>query len=172
MARNVCSYHSNARRYERALRPYVRRELPSSVRLMCSLAMCQSDDVNPLDPLTWREACVYGKCKNCPDYSTEILDGCGDVEVVVALWGKKYSQIKRKEIVNLHNYSYTVQDLAAEFDSKLARLKTHCFTASKQWAACHDTTSYLNTDVVATIEDYQMNLEVIYYKLKIFKSLL
>ena len=78
----------------------------------------------------------------------------------VALWGTKYDTVKLKKINNIHDYEFTLSQLAAKFDEELPKLTRHIFNAAHQWRACKSTAENLGPEVLMTIEDYQQNIQV------------
>ena len=159
LQRNVCPTHSNARRLERAINKHLGLDtIPTSVRMICTMTMCPSDCVNPLDPLTWQEECAMGRCKRCPPFETPVPADRRDDPIQLALWGKRYDPVKKKDTVNLHNYEMTLGELGERFDSSLPKLRKHVFVASAQWQACKESGENLKTETILSIEDYQMNL--------------
>ena len=159
--RNVCPIHSNARRLETALKKQgLLQQVPSSCRLMCSAAMCQKDGVEPLEPLTWDIQCVKGVCNQCPRDETDVPTEEDEKIVTVALWGTKHDPVKNKKINNIHDYDFTLTQLAAKFDSELPKLTKHIYNAAHQWKACKSTAENPGPDVMMTIEDYQQNISL------------
>ena len=104
--RNVCTVHSNMRRKQKALAKHIPagQKLPLSCRLMAGMIMCHSNEIDILDPVTWKEDCVHGRCPECPNYETEVPPELMEVEVKVALWGNKLCPTKKKMINSLHDY--------------------------------------------------------------------
>ena len=80
--------------------------------------------------------------------------------VTVALWGNKYDAVKGKMINNIHDYTFTIGELAGKFDEELLKLAKHIYTAAKQWEACKASAENLEPHIVVTIEDYQQNISV------------
>ena len=153
--RNICPTHSNGRSLQAALNKHLQLNLPGSVRLLCSMILCKPEGVDALQPLTWREDCVYRKCPTCPKYNTPVSADLAEVRIQLALWGTKVDPVKGKKINNYHNYDMSLKEVAAKFDRELPMLALHCFTAAKQWECCKLTRQNLEPNVVTTIEDYQ-----------------
>ena len=71
LERNSCPVHANARRLVKAINKALIKNksearLPSSCRDLVCLTMCGAE-VLPSKPLTWKQECVKGTCKNCPN---------------------------------------------------------------------------------------------------------
>ena len=99
-----------------------------------------------------------GRCKRCPAFETPVPADRRDDPIQLALWGKRYDPVKKKDTVNLHNYEMTLGELGERFDSSLPKLRKHVFVASAQWQACKESGENLKTETILSIEDYQMNL--------------
>ena len=158
--RNVCGLHSNMRRLEKALKKHLGADLPipSSCRLMSTLVMCRPDHIDPLEPTTWELSCAKGLCTDCPQHDTPVPPALRSKQVTVALWGSKRCDIKNKVINNLHDYTYSLQELAHKFDADLKKLKLHIYSAARQWSAEKLTSSSetVTPNTIVTIEDYQV----------------
>ena len=155
--RNVCGLHSNMRRMERALKKHLGSVtvIPSSCRLMASLAMCRKADIDPLEPTSWVEDCVKGRCRDCPVHQTHVPDQIRNQGTTVALWGTKMCPIKNKVINNLHDWNLTIGELAEKFDNSLPKLKLHIYTAAHQWSSAKLSSESITPNTIVTIEDYQ-----------------
>ena len=159
--RNVCPIHSNARRIEKCLKKHgLLADTPSSCRLMSAQRMCQKVGVNAIDPLSWKKECVYGLCKDCPKHNTTVETHLQETPVTVALWGTKFDPLKNKKINNIHDFDFTLGELAAKFDSDIPKLSKHIYTSSHQWEACKKCAQSLQKNWCMTIEDYQENITV------------
>ena len=71
LERNTCPTHANARRMIKALHSAVcsagiAKDISHSCRQMVHASMCQPSISDPIDPLTWNQACVHDTCKKCP----------------------------------------------------------------------------------------------------------
>ena len=154
--RNVCTIHSNMRRMQRALAKHLGPDLPTSCRLLCGLVMCDRDDIDILKPATWHRECVTRSCRECPVHETFVPAELRDVQVTVALWGNRKDPIKNKMINNIHDFTFTLEELAAKFDKDVVKMCLHLNTASLQWDSCRACTDNTAPNVVVTIEDYQV----------------
>ena len=156
--RNVCGLHSNMRRMERALKKHLGSDIiiPSSCRLMASLVMCREGEIDPLEPTTWHEDCVKGRCSDCPAHETPVPADLRNVQVNVALWGNKRCPIKNKVINHLHDWQFTIGELADKFDKLLKKLKLHIYTAAHQWSSSKLSSDSVTPNTIVTIKDYQV----------------
>ena len=103
---------------------------------------------------------MQGVCKKCPTKTLNLEPHERETQVIVALWGTKYDQVKRKKINNIHDYQFSLQELATKFEEFLPKLALHIFIAAHQWKACKECTQCLEPHIIMTIEDYQMNINV------------
>ena len=74
--RNACPVHSNFRRLQQALHSVgVGCNIVKSCRAASALAMCDTENVISLDPLSWSYSCAMGLCSACPELPLEIKEG-------------------------------------------------------------------------------------------------
>ena len=96
--RNVCPYHSNARRIVTALHSHeVAKNVPASVRGMCMLNMCDDESIEASDPVQWNRECATGKCHNCPTPSIEIPLEKAKKVISFSLWEYGVDEVKKKK---------------------------------------------------------------------------
>ena len=125
---------------------------------MSTLVMCRPDHIDPLEPTTWQLSCAKGLCTDCPQHDTPVPPALRSKQVTVALWGSKRCDIKNKVINNLHDYTYSLQELAHKFDADLKKLKLHIYSAARQWSAEKLTSSSetVTPNTIVIVEDYQV----------------
>ena len=162
--RNCCPVHSNARRMSTALRKMgILTDIPDSCRAMSGLVLCRGPSFSVLDQLTWSEDCGLRKCKNCPLYSTVVPDNLKSEMVTLSMWDNRLCPVRRKSIHALFPFTMSVQELAERFDKQLPDLASHIYRAGRQWEACKSNSQNLiPLKEILTVEDYQMNLEIIH----------
>lgn len=96
--RNVCPYHSNARRIVSALHNNdVAMDIPSSVRGMCMTHMCEDESVEEVDPVTWNRECATGRCKHCPTPQITIPTEKATKVISFSLWEYGVDEVKKKK---------------------------------------------------------------------------
>ena len=177
LERNTCPVHANARRLINAINKTLVKQksvdrLPSSCRDLACLTMCKSN-VNPSKPLSWKSDCVRGTCKNCPDkLPLSLPTGIQNVEVKYSQWRsekKTYTKEKKgkvvsieKSVFSLYPETCSVQDALLKLEKMCKPLRLHIYTAHRQWNAHNQFRENLDMFTIITIEDYQMNLEVVY----------
>ena len=163
LERNTCPTHANARRILKCLHKNgVAKHVSSSCREMACLSMCRQDQVNPADPLTWEEKCVFGGCEKCPEVHIDVPPEHHGKTVHLSLWTYAMSQEKNKNIFGLHPQNKTVGEIVTLFIQMLPKLRKHIHIAHHQWHAHSTARSNLDDNSVISIEDYQQNLEVVY----------
>ena len=82
---------------------------------MASKSMCDSEHVDPSDPLTWEPDCIFGNCSKCPVLSITIPDNAKNKEVNFFLWTYQMSQEKGKNIFGLFRQNMSVADLVTNW---------------------------------------------------------
>ena len=105
-----------------------------------------------------KKECVYGLCKDCPKHNTTVETHLQETPVTVALWGTKFDPLKNKKINNIHDFDFTLGELAAKFDSDIPKLSKHIYMSSHQWEACKQCAQSLQKNWCITIEDYLQNI--------------
>ena len=84
LERNTCPVHVNARRLIKSLHNVgVALDISVSCRHMVAGTMCHSETFDRLDPLTWEEKCVYGKCDQCPAITVHVPQNLQNKKVTV-----------------------------------------------------------------------------------------
>lgn len=173
--RNTCPHHANARRLIKCINKAFRKHgvaiLPHSCRDICMTVMCQQEGVNASEPTTWKPNCATGKCKTCPVFRTECQAELLVKEVKFSLWESRKVNVTKtdknnvtktteKYVFALYPYITTLGETIEKLKKMLTKLKTHIFTAHRQWSAHDHQRNNMDTSSIITIEDYQMNLTV------------
>ena len=83
--------------------------------------------------------------------------------VTFAMWDSRLCPVKKKSIHALFPFTMTIKELAERFDKQLPDITSHIYRAGRQWAACKTNAQNLvPLKQILTIEDYQMNLEIVH----------
>ena len=176
LQRNACPVHANMRRMVKALNkalPKSVQSLPTSCREIVCLTMCKRDNIDPLKPLTWNSSCVKGECKTCPQkLPLTVPKTLQSVQVSYSQWSTKMKVVKKekkgkvvsaeKRVFSLYPESSSMSDTIGALEEMCKSVKLHIFTAHMQWHAHDQMRLNLELDSIISIEDYQMNMEVIY----------
>jgi hypothetical protein len=83
-------------------------------------------------------------------------------EIVCLIAEFIYSELKGKKVYGLHLEQHTLQTALNKLSELIPKLALHIFTAHHQWHAHECFRANLGPHCVITVEDYQMNLEVVY----------
>ena len=175
--RNTCPVHANARRITKCINKAFRKHkvtvLPHSCRELSMSVMCPNESVKMCEPVTWKRECAAGTCKNCPKFTTECPNELSVKTVKFSLWESKKVNVtktdknnvtttKEKTVFALYPYETTLQEAIERLSGMISGLKLHIYTAHRQWSAHDIQRSNMDPSSVITIEDYQMNMEVVY----------
>ena len=178
--RNTCPIHANVRRLVNRINRVFRKKgfnnlmLPSSCRELASSAMCQSPMVSFTEPTSWNIDCVMNKCSLCPGLEIAVPEDFENLSISYSLWETKMVEVTKvdvqnspktvkKSVFSLYTYTETVLEALRKLRLMVEEgLKWHIYTSHRQWTAHEVQRSNLDTESVITIEDYQMNMEVIY----------
>ena len=163
LQRNTCPVHANARRLINCLHKNgVAKNISTSCRDIAAESMCKADHIDPKNPLTWEERCVFGECDKCPNVNIEIDSHKEAKMAKLSLWSYSKSQEKGKNVFGLFPQNKTISETASAFLEMLPKLRRHIYTAHHQWRAHANARDNLDINSIVTIEDYQQNLEVVY----------
>ena len=151
-------------------------DIINSTRAVAAFRVCNSNPgFDPMTVVSWQEECAMRQCDACPNWQLPIPEGRNEEVVTLALWGDKFCAIKGKKVRTYHVASITstllkihgrfpetmtLQTLVNSFNSDLAKLTTHLYTAYRQWSSCKLLFNSLRPGEVATQEDYQQNVTV------------
>ena len=169
--RNSCPVHANARRIIKCINKLFLsnniESLPHSTRDLCFSVMCHQVDVSASEPTSWKKECVLGTCSSCPEFQTQCTESLLGKEVKFSLWESRKVTIDKsssseKYVFALYPYIVSLKEAILKLDSMLLGLKTHIFTAHCQWSAHDNHRNNMSPSSIITIEDYQMNMEVVY----------
>ena len=175
--RNTCPVHANARRLVKATNTCLSKakleRIPISTRELCHKFICPTSTSLATSPLSWDKLCIGGKCKSCPTkLGLEIPEHAQHRIVKYAQWKqvkKTYEKEKdgnvvttEKSVFDLITEECTLKEATSRIASGMSKLKLHLYTAYAQWNAHETLREALDTSTIITIEDYQMNLEVVY----------
>ena len=165
--RNVCPIHSNLRRCLEGLQKVgAATNLPKSVRALCATNLCPSPTSVPLVPSTWPHKCALGTCTSCPKLVVDLPDNTNTM-VHFLQWQKGESSKldqngKPKQVVSLFPALLTLDQAVKKLLSFFPKMKTHVFVATIQYEALKQRTDSLQLGDLLTIEDYTMNIDIVY----------
>ena len=177
LERNTCPIHANARRLVKSLNKsfngHTSACLPTSCRELACLIMCKSVDLDPYKPLSWSDECVWGLCDRCPvDLPISVPEALRESEITYSLWKTKKRTMEKvvdgkivtfeKSVFSLYPETCTVHKAIDLLQEMCNTVKLHIYTAHMQWNAHALARLNLELDSVISIEDYQMNMEVVF----------
>ena len=177
--RNTCPTHANVRRLVRRINRTLRKKehsgsiLPNSCRALACKTMCSSPVVSSTDPTTWIVKCVTNDCTECPGLRWSLPDNLLKHSISYSLWASKEMEVKKldennepvtvtKTVFSLYPETETLEEALKRLRVMLIGLKWHIYTAHRQWTGHDVHRSNLDSESIITIEDYQMNIEVVY----------
>ena len=165
--RNVCPSHSNFRRCLEGLKKAgTGHNLSKSVREVCSTTLCAAPETVARSPSTWPESCALGKCVSCPKLKIDLPPN-PNVQVHFLQWKKGVSsKLDRdgnpKQVYSLFPVQVSVMEGVKMLESFFPKMKIHVYVATHQYQALKIRTESLNVGDLLTIEDYTMNIDVMY----------
>ena len=178
LERNTCPIHANARRVVKAINKALLKSkskvrIPSSCRDLALESMCNSEDSKATLPLTWNTDCAKGTCKNCPNkLKLTLPDAVKKVNITFSQWRSEkrvyQKEVKgkvvsiEKSVFNLYPETLTTEDALIKLTEMCKPLRKHIYTSHKQWDAHEKARQNLDLNTIISIEDYQMNMEVVY----------
>ena len=119
-----------------------------------------------LDPSTWPQKCALGQCVSCPKLKVDLPPN-PNVKVHYLQWKKgETSKLDRdgnpKQVYSLFPVSVTVEEAVKMLESFFPKMKIHVYVATHQYEALRLRSESLNVGDLLTIEDYTMNIDVVY----------
>ena len=152
--------------------------LSSSCRYLVCLSMCNAENIIPSDPLSWNKDCVNGVCKSCPkNLPIKVTPDLRKVEIKFSQWRyeKKIITTEKngkvvpieKTVFSLYPHSSNVKEALAMLENMYRQLRKHIYAAYMQWNAHVQARENLNCETFTSIEDYQMNMEVMYNEIQL-----
>ena len=165
--RNVCPLHSNLRRCLDGLRKVgAATNLPKSVRGISATTLCTSPTAVPLEPSTWPQKCALGLCSSCPKLSIALPPNT-NINVSFLQWKKSHSsKLDRngqpKEVFSLFPVVVSLDEAVKMLEAFFPRMKIHVFVATHQYEALRLRSESLGLGDLLTIEDYTMNIDILY----------
>ena len=147
--------------------------IPQSCRELATSVMYQSPTVCMTQPTTWRIDCVTNKCKGCPGLQVALPENLLRKSITFSMWESKKVKITKtdknnktnaieKSVFSLYPYTTTVEDAVEKLKVLAKTLTWHIYTSHRQWSAHDVQRSCLDANSIITVEDYQMNIEVVY----------
>ena len=134
LERNTCPVHANARRMIKCLhKAGVAKDISISCRQISSESMCKSQHIDPNDPLTWDEKCVFGHCSKVHNFDIPIPMDKIHIIISVSLWRYQKSAEKGKNIFGLFTQQLSIKDAVGMFIKMIPQLRQHIYVAHYQW---------------------------------------
>ena len=177
--RNTCPKHANVRRLITRINRVMRKKgyrdmtLPNSCRVLATTTMCSSPVVSSSEPTIWVVKCATNKCTKCPGLKLNLPDDLLKESITYSLWASKVvdvtkvdednnPKVVKKTVFSLYPETKTVGDAVEQLREMMVGLRWHIYTAHRQWTGHDVHRSNLDEESIITIEDYQMNMEVVY----------
>ena len=177
--RNRCPIHANVRRVVKRINREIREDssniatIPQSCRDLATSAMCQLPTISSTQPTSWRIECVTNQCKDCPGLQVALPENLLRKSITFSMWESKKVKITKtdksnktttveKHVFSLYPHTITVEEAMEKLKVLVKNLKWHIYTAHGQWSAHDVQRSCLDVNSIITVEDYQMNIEVVY----------
>ena len=177
--RNTCPIHANVRRVVKRINWEIREDssniatIPQSCRDLATSAMCQLPTISSTQPTSWRIECVTNQCKDCPGLQVALPENLLRKSITFSMWESKKVKITKtdksnktttveKHVFSLYPHTITVEEAMEKLKVLVKNLKWHIYTAHRQWSAHDVQRSCLDVNSIITVEDYQMNIEVVY----------